>query len=157
MSWGFAVLLTAVTIATSGYIAWFFEGARKNDWRWVGKDSRDTYVRIADTMITSSGIAVTLLMTLGRSGTPRWMLHRATLALVVSIVFTVFFILIFVRNAEVAMARHSDECARKGTGNGGGIGPLTNKQLLWTLLTAWVAVTSFLWGFLYLGRLALRI
>ena len=157
MALGFSCLATLITLGTTVYVGWFFKGALKNDWRWVDKHSRDSYVRIADTLIASFGIAVTLLMTLGRTSTPRWMLHRATLALVVSIVFTVFFILIFVRNAEVAMARHSDDCTRKGNRNRGGIGPLTNKQLLWTLLTAWVAVTSFLWGFLYLGRLALRI
>ena len=103
MSWGFGFLLTAVTISTLGYIAWFIVGARKNDRRWVNENSRDTYVRTADTLIASSGIAVALLMTLGRASTPRWMLHRA----IASLVITVFFILILVRNAEVAISPHS--------------------------------------------------
>ena len=104
MSWGFEFLLTAVTIGTLGYIAWFIVGARKNDRRWVNENSRDTYVRTADTLIASSGIAVALLMTPGRTSTPRWILHRAIASLVISIVFTVFFILILVRNAEVAIS-----------------------------------------------------
>jgi hypothetical protein len=70
--------------------------------------------------------------------------------------FAVFFILIFVRNAEVAIARHSEQCAKENKSNDAGIGSLTNWQLSWILFMAWVAVTSFLWGFLYLGRLALR-
>ncbi len=157
MSCGFAVILTVVTIAASGYFVWFLEGARRHDWRWVDKDSRDTYVRITDTLIISSGIAVTLLMTFGRVGAPRWMVHRAVVLLVVSIAFSVFFILIFVRNAEVAVARHSEKCAKEGKSNEGRIGSLTNGQLYWILFTAWMAFTSFLWGFVYLGRLALRV
>ena len=85
------------------------------------------------------------------------MLHRAIASLVISIVFTVFFILILVRNAEVAISPHSEQCAKEKKSNEGRVGSLTNWQLSWILFMAWVAITSFLWGFLYLGRLALRI
>lgn len=157
MSLGFSCLATLIILGTTVYVGWFLKGALENGWRWVDKDSRDTYVRIADTLIASSGIAVTLLMTLSKPSMPRWMLHRAVVSLVVSIVFAVFFILIFVRNAEVAIARYSDECARKDAPNERHIGRLTKGQLLLILGMAWVAITSFLWGFLYLGRLALRV
>lgn len=157
MSWGITVLATIVFLGPVIYVTWFFRGATKQGWRWVDKDSRDTYVRIADTLITSSGLAVTLLMTLGRRISPRWMIHSAVVSLVVSIVFAVFFVLIFVRDAEVAIARHSEQRAKEGKPDEGRIGSLTNWQLSWILFMAWVAVTSFLWGFLCLGALALRI
>jgi NADH:ubiquinone oxidoreductase subunit 5 (subunit L)/multisubunit Na+/H+ antiporter MnhA subunit len=157
MTWTFPVLLTLVTLASSGYILWFVRGVVKYKWRWVNQASCGTYVGVANTLITSSGIAAALLASLRTDRVPPSMLRRPMTLLVASIVFGVFFILIFARSTETAVSRHTEECLRRKEPNPAREGMLSNAELSAILLFAWAAITAFLWGFLYLGRLVFHI
>jgi hypothetical protein len=90
---------------------------------------------------------------------PAWLLQRAMFFLMASIILTVFFLLIFSRGTEAAINRQDDlPRDQKVVKQGGPIEPtrggrLNNIELGLILSFAFMAITAFMWGFLYLGRI----
>jgi hypothetical protein len=110
------------------------------------------YPEAAKTLISTSGIAIAILATLGLNKAPAWVLQRSMECLVISIIFSLLFILVFIRIAEVATSRELPANCRSGSNPEYG-GRLNNPELAATLLLAWVSITAFFWGFLYAARI----
>jgi hypothetical protein len=147
-------------------IVWFIWGfwdkANNIGWRYTDDDSRDTYVDVAKTMITASGIAVALVasITLGaehRPTNPIVVLSAkvATVLLIGCVCVSLVCILALARGHEQARARYVDK--RRAEGYKGRIelneGPLNNFELRVILLSGGAALSCFFTGFLFLGRI----
>lgn len=160
MSSVFSILLLLVTLATISYVMWSPYGAVKYDWRWVTLESCKLHSDQAKTIITCSGIATAILASLAIGKAPSWLLQRAMGLLIASIIFAVLFLLIFSRATEAAINRYQDQIRgqQEEIKQRGPVGPtqqgtLNYIELGLTLLCAFLAITAFMWGFLYLGQI----
>ena len=118
------------------------------------------YVDGAKTLITASGIAVALL-TFSASGrtVPLVTLSAkvAVVCLIACVCFSLIVILALLRGYQQAEARHMDEERNAGSGATGGQGELTDGELLLILVPTWFALSCFLVGFTFLGRIAFHV
>jgi len=168
MFYGFAFL---VELAIACFLGHFLYKATQNSkeaeqWRWSSEDSRDMWIDAAKTMITASGIAAALLASVALAG------HRtdplsalvassvkaATVSLVVCVCVSMFLILALARGHEAAKARHVEQRRRENYKREKTTeGPLSNFALCVTLSAAFIALSAFFLGFLFLGRIVWNI
>ena len=158
--YGFAVL---VELGIASFLAHFLRKAMQNtkeaeQWRWSSEDSRTMWIDVAKTMITASGIAAALLATLAArqgnilGGLAAFSVKAATVSLVVCACFSMFLILALARGHEAAKARYSSKRRQEGYTGEIKEGPLTKFALWVTVSGAFVALSSFFIGFLFLAR-----
>lgn len=155
-------------------VAWFlgailYKGTRKvpeaDQWRWSSEDSRDVWIDVAKTMITASGIAAALLasLTLGRptmmlSPLVAFSVKSATVFLVVCVCVSMVVILILARGHEAAKSRHIEGLRRAGQPTLGiREGLLNHSTFSLMLFAAFVALSGFFLGFLFLARIVRHI
>jgi hypothetical protein len=160
--YGFAALIEVGIGCFLGHI--FYRANQKTDeakqWRWSSEDSRDMWMDAAKTMISAAGIAAALLASLSASARDKtvlsaigtFSLKSATVCLVMCVCVSMFLILSLARGHEAAKARENLKPRPPGSGQVKE-GPLTDFALSITLLAAFVALSSFFVGFLFLARI----
>jgi len=140
----------------------FWDKANNIGWRYTDDDSRDTYVDVAKTMITASGIAVALVASIALSSEHRPTNHLvalsakvATVLLIGCVCVSLVCILALARGHEQARSRSIDKLHAEG--HQGRIerneGALNNFELRLILLSGGAALSCFFTGFLFLGRI----
>ena len=132
--------------------------------RWSSEDSRNTWIDVAKTMITSAGIAAALLATLAArqinvlSDFTASNVRTATVSLVVCVCVSMFLILALARGHEAAKSHYIQNKRREGCETTQiKEGPLSNLALRITLTAAFIALSTFFIGFLYLARIVWHI
>lgn len=122
-------------------------------WNWITEDGRKMYTDAANTLIMSSGIAVAVVVSRldSKDSTILYTTKEAVACLIFCIVFSVMTILALARGFEMAQSRHME------AGNPRGQGQLKPIELLFILVPTFFALTGFLEGFLFLGRIAFQL
>lgn len=117
------------------------------------------YVDGAKTLITASGIAVALLASSGvssaRTASPlvAFSAKVAAVSLISCVIFSLLLILALMRCYELAWSRVNEQRIAAGQA-AGDEGKLNTGELTLILLPAAAALSSFLVGFVFLGRIA---
>jgi hypothetical protein len=153
------VFYAAVSLAVllPGIFLWtFWHDAKKRSWNYSTESSRTMYVDVAKTLITASGIAIALVAS---SSTPsraidsivRLSARAGVTSLVVCLCSSLFTIIALTRGHERARSRNIE------AGRSGEEGQLNDVELAFILLLAWVGLSSFLVGILFLGRITFHI
>lgn len=149
--------LVALAVVCPAIFFWtFWRDAKKRQWNYTTDASRTMYVDVAKTLITASGIAVALVAS---SSAPmrsvdvivRISARGGVISLVLCLCTSLITMLSLSRGHERARARNLQ------AGKGGNEGQLTDSELLFTLIPSWLALSSFLVGALFLGRIAFHI
>jgi hypothetical protein len=140
-------------------IAWFmydfYSKAMAANWRESSEDSRTMYTDAAKTMISAAGIAAALLASLSthqnNSLAPlvAKSIKTATISLVVCVCVSMALILTLARGHEEAKGLEQ----LKHPGTKVTSGPLSDFYLRTTLAFAFVALSCFFVGFLFLARI----
>ncbi len=155
----FYLFVSCVAAAPFPFMWQYWHKARTQGWSWTTEDSRDMYVDAVKTVIAASGIAVALLASNYSSG--RTASHLVALSAKVAVVsliscvcFSLVAILALLRGHELAKGRNIEEQRRAGH-----IGPiidgkLNSSELLFILVSSGIALSCFLVGFIFLGRIA---
>jgi len=150
-------LLVVLAVAIPGIFMWtFWRDATGRGWNWTTEASRAMYADVAKTLITASGIAVALVAS--SSTSPRAVdaivktsARVGVIVLVLCICSSLMTILALTRGHERARSRNIE------AGSSAEEGQLTSTELLFILIPGWVALSSFLLGALFLGRIAFHI
>lgn len=159
----FYAFVVVLVVAAAWFVWQYWHKARgKEDLRWIDIDSRNMYVDGAKTMITASGIAVALLAssTVASARTANDIVALsakfAVVCLIACVCFSFIAIMALLRTYELAHSRWVVAEVAAGRTENARIqqGALTNRELLWILVPAGVAISCFLVGFLFLGRIA---
>jgi hypothetical protein len=132
-------------------------------WRWSSEDSRDMWIDAAKTMITASGIAAALVTSLSiglQNGLKPLVLLSVKVAvvnLIICVCVSMLLIVTLSRAHETAKARNIEKS--RGDGLKGEIkeGPLSDFALALVLASSWMALSTFFFGFLFLGRIVVHI
>jgi len=129
----------------------FWRDAKKKGWNWTTESSRAMYVDICKTLLTASGVAVALVASdsphasdsIAKSSA-RW----GVIFLIACIVSGLATMLALTRGHERARSRNIDA-------GGGSVeqGQLTNFELRCILIFGYVALSTFVVGLLFLGRI----
>jgi hypothetical protein len=164
MTWTFAFygVVLFIQLPIVWFIWSFWDKANNIGWRYTNDDSRDTYVDVAKTMITASGIAVALVASITLSSehrptNPLTVLSAkvAAVLLISCVCVSLVCILALARGHEQARSRYVDKL--RAQGYQGRIeqyeGSLNNFELRVILLSAGGALSCFFTGFLFLGRI----
>jgi len=148
-----------VLASTPALFAWhYWHEAQTLGWDWINDDSRGMYVDCAKTMITASGIAVALLASSAiasartASAVVAFSAKLAAVCFISCVCLSLITILALSRGYERARSRNSDGHRRIGL-TAGPEGRLTTAELLCILFPTAAALSSFLVGFLFLGRI----
>jgi hypothetical protein len=137
MFWVLNIAAWSLTILFLFFI--LFLAQRKN-WRCIDADSRQMYIDLGKSLITSAGIASAIIVgTYAKGVAPEWMAGRALIWLVACIIFATFYAVALSRFYEMAHSRGDDL--------------LKNWELRVILILSLFALGSFLTGFLYIGRI----
>jgi hypothetical protein len=138
---GFVLILCQALIGS-----FIYKAASQDEMRWVTTKSLAVYTEAAKTLLTSSGIAVAIVVAGlgGKVVLPMWMLRRSIDSLIACILCSVAFIVVLSRWWEVAASRERGDLER---------GRLTWFELSLVLVFADVALSAFFLGFLYLARI----
>jgi hypothetical protein len=156
----FYVFVSILAIAPKLFVWQYWHAARTRDWRWINMDSRGMYVDGAKTLILASGIAVTLLASSAVSSarTTNSLIAFSARVVVVCLIgcicLSLVVILALLRGYERAQSRHIEE--RRKAGRSGDVteGGLNTSELLFILFPTSLALSCFLVGFAFLGRIA---
>ena len=149
--------VVATVVIVPAYFIWtFWRDAKAREWNWTTEASRTMYVDVAKTMVTASGIAVALVAS---SSAPvrtvdaivRASARTGVVSLVLCLCTSLITMIALTRGHERARSRNLD------AGRGGEEGQLTDSELRLILIPAWIALSSFLVGALFLGRIAFHI
>lgn len=135
--------------------------ANTKGWLWTSEDSRGMYVDAAKTLITAAGIAVALVASSGvRSSTASirvvFSAKVAAVCLISCVCVSILLILALSRGHEMAKARYIEERRRAGYHGEITEGKLSRGELLFILVPTAIALSCFLIGFLFLGRMVLN-
>jgi|SRR5690242_2992907 len=150
-------LLVVAAVAVPAMFIWtFWRDAQARGWNWTTESSRAMYVDVAKTLITASGIAVALVASSFApqrvvDATVRFSARVGVITLVLCICSSLMTILALTRGQERARARNIE------AGQSAEEGQLTNTELLFILLPAWLALSSFLVAVIFLGRIVFHI
>ena len=149
--------VVATVVIVPAYFIWtFWRDAKAREWNWTTEASRTMYVDVAKTMVTASGIAVALVAS---SSAPvrtvdaivRVSARTGVVSLVLCLCTSLITMIALTHGHERARSRNLD------AGRGGEEGQLTDSELRLILIPAWIALSSFLVGALFLGRIAFHI
>jgi hypothetical protein len=151
-NWAFPTFFTVVLLGVGAYIGWFVWGVKRHNWRFANLEGCRAYSEVARALITSSGFAAAILMAVFRySPDLGWLVRRSVVLLVVSVISSICFMMIFLRSTEAAVSR-----GRLSNPNTD-YGQLTNKELTAILIFGAVSLATCLLGFLYLARIAFHL
>lgn len=161
-SWtcAFYVFITVLAAVPLLFVWFIWHEARTRGWSWTSADSRNMYVDGAKTLVTASGIAVALLASSSvasartASGVVALSAKAAAVSLISCVCFSILLIVALLRCYERAWSRRGDELRAAGQRTSEREGKLTAFELLLILMLSYAALTSFLWGFAFLGRIA---
>jgi len=164
MRCAFYVFVSAVGAGPLLLVWHYWHVAKTRGWAWSSIDSRNMYVDAFKTIITASGIAVALLASsavgAGRTTNPivAFSAKVAAVCLIICVIFSVVAIAGLLRGHELAKSRNVEERRKAGKLTGGEVteGKLSTSELLWILAPATVALSCFLVGFVFLGRIAFQ-
>jgi CBS domain containing-hemolysin-like protein len=156
----FYVFVAGVGAAPFLFVGHYWHEARTKGWSWTSQDSRNMYVDGAKTIITASGIAVALLASSSVSsvrttnGLVAFSAKVAVVCLISCVCLSLVVILALLRGHERAKSRYIEE--QRKTGNRAAIteGKLNTGELLFILVPSGIALSCFLVGFVFLGRVA---
>jgi hypothetical protein len=144
-------LCVAVAVVIPTIFVWtFWRDAKRRDWKWTTESSRAMYVDVCKTLITASGIAVALVASASARATDqvaRISARVGVVCLIVCIAAALATILALTRGHERARSRNME------AGESGEEGQLLDFELLLILIPGGVALSSFLVGLLFLGRI----
>ena len=152
----FYVFVVGVTALPLWFIYQYWDKAQKRNWRFIDIDSRDMYVDGVKTMITASGVAVALLASSAAgpartsNGLIAFSANVAVICLISCVCSSLMVIFALLRGYESARSRMLEQVP-DGTAQQV---DLTNTELLWILIPAFFGLTGFLWGFIFLARIA---
>ena len=152
----FYFFVATVVLVPAFFIWTFWRDAKTRGWNWTTDASRTMYVDITKTLITASGIAVALVAS---SSTPlravdeivRISARIGVVSLVLCLCSSLITMIALSRGHERARSRNIE------AGKGGEEGQLTDTKPRFILIPAWVALSSFLVGALFLSRIAFHI
>lgn len=153
----FLFISIGILTVLAGWFVWQFWNKAQKGLRWTTRDSRDAYVDCAKTLITASGITVTLLASSAGSltRTPIVVLSVkvAVVCLILCVVFSMAVMLALVRCHELANSRWMRQEFAAGRAANAQVpqGELTNAELAWIIVPAFFALVTFLCGFVFLG------
>jgi len=140
----FIALACVVVVMPQIFVGSFCWLAKKRRWLYIGIDSRQMYVDLAKSLLTSAGIASSIMVgTYSHSQMPAWMVGHGLMFLVACIVSSVWFMTAISRFYETATSREPGKQPA----------PLMWWELLVVLILADMALSLFLIGFLYIGRI----
>jgi hypothetical protein len=145
----FYLLVSAAIAGPSAFIWSFWRDAKKKNWNWTTESSRAMYVDVSKTLITTSGIAVALVSSdLSHALDPiaKFSARIGVICLIVCITAGLTTILALTRGHERAQSRNIE------AGKSGEEGQLLDFELLFILVPGAIALSSFLVGLLFLGR-----
>lgn len=152
-----SLLIVLGVSVLAGFVAWHFWNKAQNGLRWTSRDSRNAYVDCAKTLITASGITVTLSASSGGAFTRTpivvFSVKVAVVCLILCVVFSMALMLALVRCHELANSRWTQQEFAAGRVANAQIpqGELTNTELGWIVVLAFFALTTFLCGLVFLG------
>ena len=148
----------AIVVLGPAFFMWtFWRDAKRRGWNWTTEASRSMYVDVAKTMITASGIAVALVASSSFTSLRqvdaivKSSARIGVVSLVVCLCSSLATIIALTRGHERARSRNIEG------GHGGEEGQLTDTELGFILIPAWIALSSFLVGALFLGRITFHI
>src|SRR6266851_10118198 len=156
----FYIFVCVVALAPLVFVWHYWHEARTKDWGWTSTDSRSMYVDGAKTLITASGIAVALLASSSvssartTSSLVAFSAKVAVVCLISCVCLSLIVILALLRGFERAENRYIDEQRKAGKDPRAGEGKLTTVELMCILVPTSVALSCFLVGFVFLGRIA---
>jgi hypothetical protein len=141
--------------------AWhYWHEARTRGWNWISTENRNMYVDGAKTIITASGIAVVLLASSAVSsartsnGLVASSAKVAVTCLIACVCLSLVVILALLRGFERAWSRNLEEQRKAGNQVEIDEGRLNTVELLLILVPTSLALSCFLVGFVFLGRIA---
>jgi len=138
----------------------YWHEANTKGWSWTSVDSRGMYVDGAKTLITASGIAVALLASSVFSqrsvvsGLIAFSAKVAVVCLIACVCLSFVVILALLRGHERSKSRNVENL--RAAGKLMGIvneGQLNKSELLFILIPTGLALSCFLVGFVFLGRI----
>lgn len=156
----FYVFVFALAVAPSLFAWSYWHEAHTRGWNWISEDSRTMYVDGAKTMITGAGIAVALPASSAvasartTNSLVAFSAKVAVVCLISCVCFSLIVILALLRGFERAQARYIDEQRNAGKSIAVGEGKLNTGELLFILVPTSLALSCFLVGFVFLGRIA---
>jgi cellobiose-specific phosphotransferase system component IIC len=151
----FLLLTLAIPLAFTWHV---WHEARSLGWNWITEQTRNMYVDAIKTMITASGIAVALIASSGHNQNANnavsFSTRAAIVCLIACICVSLFAIVALMRGFDRARSRYMDQI---GESDGAGTqGRLNSVELLLILGFADAALSCFLAGFAFLGRIAFQ-
>jgi hypothetical protein len=158
----FYITVFCVTLGPLWFVLRVWRYARTKGFAWTSEDSRTMYVEVAKTLITASGIAVVLLAS---SVSPErtadhvvaFSAKVAVVCLIACVGWSLVAMLALIRGHEEAKGRNIEERRARGLPTDVKEGKLTSGELLFTLFPSAIALTCFLVGLLFLGRIVFHI
>lgn len=158
-TWAFYVFVVLVALIPLVFVGFIAYEARKRGWAWINPDSRNMYVEGAKTLITASGIAVALLASSAvasartASGVVGSSARVAAVCLIACVCLSLIVILALLRGYERAWSRNQERMSAAGEGSTSE-GRLNAPELTLILVPAGFALSCFIVGFVFLGRIA---
>jgi hypothetical protein len=158
----FYVFVAGLASAPFLFVWHYWYEARTRGWNWTSEDSRGMYVDGAKTMITGSGIAVALLASsvfsqrTTANSLVAFSAKVAVVCLISCVCLSLILIMALLRGHERAKSRNIEQLRQAGRLNPGVAvteGQLNSGELLFILVTGGFALSSFLVGFVFLGRI----
>ena len=154
----FYVTVFCVALGPLWFVLRVWNHARTKGFAWTSEDSRNMYVEAAKTLITASGIAVVLLASsLSQERTADHFVASsakvAVVCLIACVGWSLIAMLALIRGHEEAKGRNIEERRAHGLPTDVKEGKLTGGELLVTLFPSAIALTCFLEGLLFLGRI----
>lgn len=156
----FYIFISLLSLAPLALVWHYWHEARTKDWAWTSQDSRTMYVDGAKTLITASGIAVALVassaVSSARSSSSlvAFSAKVAVVCLISCVCLSMVVIVALLRGFERAQSRYIEEQKKAGVVPRSGQGRLNSGELLFILVPAGLGLSSFLVGFVFLGRVA---
>ena len=160
----FAFYIFAVVVGTSPlvFIGTIWHEARKRGWIWINEQSRNMYVDGVKTMIAGAGIAVALLASSAVSSVRTTnpivasSAKVAVICLIGCVCISLVAIVALLRSYERAMSRYLEELRPQGNQSEISEGKLNVGELVFIVLPCGAALSCFLIGFAFLGRVAFQ-
>jgi hypothetical protein len=149
----FYVLVFIMAVVPMLFVWTVWHEAKTRGWDWTSDQSRNMYVDAAKTLITASGIAVALLASStvasvrATNNIVAFSAKVAVVCLISCVCLSLIVILALMRGFERAQSRHIEAGGRAGEGK------LNSAELLFIVIPGGAALSCFLVGFVFLGRI----
>jgi len=142
------------------FVGHYWYEARNRGWNLVNEHTQTMYANGAQTMIIAAGVPVALLasstVTSAKSSNAliAFSAKVAVVCLISCVCLSLLLILALLRGFERAQLRRMDEQRNAGEHLQAGEGRFHAIELVLILIPTWLALTCFLVGFVFLGRVA---